>query len=161
MRRLNTCFRQTVRQFRLNTCFCCLNTCFGRFTTYLIVSRDAFKRFPTYLTLFSMNNDLWSMFWSMLRPLEHVATSGACSGCFLGPTNTAVTTVTVSTPVSTPVFLSQHLVSQHLFWCLNSCPLRQICVSTLNRKPCADVGRGGHPAEPADINVEVHTNLPQ
>ena len=38
-----------------------------------------------------------------------------------------VSTVGVSTPV---------LVSQHLFWCLNSCHLRQIGVSTLNRTPC-------------------------
>ena len=35
--------------------------------------------------------------------------------------------------VSTPVFLSQQLASQHLFWCLNSCHLSQIGVSTLNR----------------------------
>ena len=37
--------------------------------------------------------------------------------------------------VSTPVFLSQHIVSQHLFWRLNTCLLAQICVSTLKRKP--------------------------
>ena len=40
----------------------------------------------------------------------------------------------VSTPVSTPVFLSQHLVSQHLFWCLNICYLTQKSVSTLNHE---------------------------
>ena len=53
---------------------------------------------------------------------------------------TTVTTVTglhtCLNTVSTPVFLSQHLVSQHLFWRLNTCHLRQICVSTLIRKPC-------------------------
>jgi len=56
---------------------------------------------------------------------------------------TTVTTVTgfhtCLNTVSTPVFLSQHLVSQHLFWCLNTCHLRQICVSTLIRKPCIRV----------------------
>ena len=35
-----------------------------------------------------------------------------------------------------PVFLSQHLVSQHLFWCLNTCYLTQKSVSMLNQHPC-------------------------
>ena len=38
--------------------------------------------------------------------------------------------------VSTPVSLSQHLASQHPFWRLNTCHLRQICVSTLIRRLC-------------------------
>ena len=38
--------------------------------------------------------------------------------------------------VSTPVFWSQHLVSQHLFWRLNSCHLRQIRVLMLKLSPC-------------------------
>ena len=63
---------------------------------------------------------------------------------------TTVTTVTglhtCLNTVSTPVFLSQHLVSQHLFWRLNTCHLRQICVSTLIRKPgnlhaCSSIDR--------------------
>ena len=38
--------------------------------------------------------------------------------------------------VLTPVYLSQHFLSQHLFLCLNTCHLTQICVSTLIRRLC-------------------------
>ena len=111
---------ELLRRMRLNTLFDRLNTFLASWARVLTISTRYFRRFrhlrrlhlftwqPTKLTTLLSGFKIPDF---ALSVTSSVPRRSMCS---------AVTAVTGSTPVSTPLFLSQHLVSQHLF-----------CVSTL------------------------------